>query len=125
MKKATKPSATPAQIREVLAADPSRVSDAELVALVVGIGTRCQSRGRRHRSWSSVALGEELYAAAGGRLPDLVNETPSAPSSRCRGTSGSPTRERQMRSKRPGASISRRVAPAGSPVIGRVSHDVR
>ncbi len=63
---------TPAEIRENLFFDPSRVTDPQLVALLLGKGTRRKSSDKPPKSWSCVEIGEQLFKQAGGRLSDLV-----------------------------------------------------
>ncbi len=63
---------TVAEIRDIVFVDPSRVTDPQLVALLLGRGTRGKKADGSAKSWSAVEIGEELCGQAGGRLSDLV-----------------------------------------------------
>lgn len=68
---------TPREIRELWVADAARVSDPQLLTLVLARGSSI-SRGRARRdpsikmSWTAVELAEGLYAEAGWQLPELA-----------------------------------------------------
>lgn len=66
---------TPQEIRDLLIADPARITDQQLLALVLAKGSTRRRTGRRQKSWTTVQLAADLYAAAGGRLADLVEQT--------------------------------------------------
>ncbi len=63
---------TVAEIRDIVFVDPSRVTAPQLVALLLGRGTRSKKGDGSAKSWTAVELGEELYGQAGGRLSDFV-----------------------------------------------------
>ena len=64
---------TPAEIRELLSKAPARLSEAQLLALVLGRGSRnaAGEPGERHHL-TAVTLAEALCGAAGGRWAELV-----------------------------------------------------
>lgn len=64
----------PMEIRRLLCDDPLRVTDAQLLALLLATGgTRRATAGLPKKRWSAVELAEELHATAGG-LVDLVRQ---------------------------------------------------
>ncbi len=68
-------SESPQEIRDLLCQDPAAVSVTQLIALVLGKGSRGRGKGQGPQSWSSVELAAELLAEAGGRLSNLVQAT--------------------------------------------------
>lgn len=73
MKKTTTPSTAPADVRGLLFDDPSRVTDAQLVALLLGKGSGRRRRGQPALTWTCLELGEAIYRDAGGELSGLVH----------------------------------------------------
>ncbi|MCP3957439.1 MAG: hypothetical protein GY719_06270 [bacterium] len=63
---------SPKAIREALFADPSQVTDPQLLALFLGKGTTSRRRGEPKRTWTTIQLAEGLLKEAGGRLAHLV-----------------------------------------------------
>ncbi len=64
--------ATPFQVRDVLFDDPARVTDAQLLVLVLGTGTTRQGKGQVRKIWPAMELANDLLAESGGRLEHLV-----------------------------------------------------
>ncbi len=69
------PPKTPQEIRDLLRTDPSQITDQHLLALILARGSTRRRPGRPMKSWKTIALAEDLYQAAGGRLADLVERT--------------------------------------------------
>ncbi len=64
--------ATPFPIRDVLFDDPTRVTDAQLLVLLLGTGTTRRGKGQVKKIWSAIELAKDLLAESGGRLEHLV-----------------------------------------------------
>lgn len=71
MKEPAEPT-TPAALRDRLFADPARLSDPQLVSLIVGKGTQRKRRGQPTKRWSFPEIGEALCARGGGGCVELV-----------------------------------------------------
>ncbi len=63
---------TPTEIQEAWFEGTVGLTDAQLLVLVLGMGTTRHGRGVVKKTWTAIALAEELLAAAGGRLEHLV-----------------------------------------------------
>ncbi len=63
---------TPTEIRESLFEESVRLTDAQLLVLVLGMGTTRHGKGYVKKTWTAIGLAEELLTAAGGRLEHLV-----------------------------------------------------
>ncbi len=63
---------TPTEIREALFDETVRVTDAQLLVLVLGMGTTRHGKGQVKKTWSAIGLANDLLATAGGRLEHLV-----------------------------------------------------
>ncbi|MCP4054631.1 MAG: hypothetical protein GY739_16555, partial [Mesoflavibacter sp.] len=70
--KSDQPAVTPSQVKEALFDDAARVSDAQLLVLVLGTGTVRQGNRRVKKIWSAFELASDLLDEAGGRLEHLV-----------------------------------------------------
>ncbi len=63
----------PAEIRELVCDDPARVTDPQLLALLLATGSKRRASERwTKKTWSAVALAEALYRAGGWHLVALV-----------------------------------------------------
>ncbi len=71
-KKPSQPAKTPTQIQELLFNAPESITDAQLLVLVLGMGTTRHGKGRVKKIWTVFALASDLLAEAGGRLEHLV-----------------------------------------------------
>ena len=63
----------PYEFRPLLLEDPGRLSDPQVLTLLLACGTTRQASEQwPKKTWTAVALGEELYAAAGWQLRTLA-----------------------------------------------------
>ncbi len=63
---------TPTQIRNLFFDDPAQVTDAQLLALLLGTGTTRSAKGLVRKTWTAIELAGDLLVTAGGRLEHLV-----------------------------------------------------
>ena len=67
------PATTPSEIRDALLDESVRLSDVQLLALVLGMGTTRHGKGRVKKTWGTFELASDLLNEAGGRLEHLVS----------------------------------------------------
>ena len=63
---------TPTEIRTALFDESVRLTDAQLLVLVLSIGASRHGKGRTRKTWTALELANDLLAAAGGRLEHLI-----------------------------------------------------